>query len=120
MSAVFLGWTLADTAAAVSGDLIGGDNRTIGAVTTDSRGDVQDHLFVALEGESFDGHAFASDVITAGAVAVVVNKGSGITAEPRIEVDSTRKPATLHAQWVQMNGRKMWDLTLNEDQLSRE
>ncbi len=89
MSAVFLGWTLADTAAAVSGDLIGGDSRTIGAVTTDSRGDVQDHLFVALSGESFDGHAFASDVITRGAAAVVVNKDSGIEAEPRIEVDST-------------------------------
>jgi alkaline phosphatase D len=35
----------------------------------------------------------------------------------RLEVDATQQPATLHAQWVQMNGRKMWDITLNEEQL---
>ena len=37
----------------------------------------------------------------------------------RLEVDSTHKPATLHAEWVQMDGRKMWDLSLDEDQLSK-
>jgi UDP-N-acetylmuramoyl-tripeptide--D-alanyl-D-alanine ligase len=90
VNAVFLGWALAETAAAISGDLIGGDDRTIAAVTTDSRGDVAGDLFVALSGESFDGHAFASDVIKRGAAAVVVCKDSGIDVEPRIEVDSTR------------------------------
>ena len=35
----------------------------------------------------------------------------------RLEVDSTREPATLHAAWVQMDGREMWDITLTEDQL---
>ena len=35
----------------------------------------------------------------------------------RLEVDSTQEPATLHAQWVQMNGRKMWDLKLSEKDL---
>ena len=37
----------------------------------------------------------------------------------RLEVDATQQPATLHAQWVQMDGRKMWDITLNEEQLRR-
>jgi len=37
----------------------------------------------------------------------------------RLEVDSTQRPATLHAQWVQMDGRKMWDLALTEEQLRR-
>jgi len=37
----------------------------------------------------------------------------------RLEVDSTHKPATLHAEWVQMDGLKMWDLSLDEDQLSK-
>lgn len=35
----------------------------------------------------------------------------------RLEVDSTQQPATLHAEWVQMNGRKMWDIKLTENQL---
>jgi hypothetical protein len=33
-------------------------------------------------------------------------------------VDSSVVPATLHAEWVQMNGRKMWDLKLTEQQLT--
>ncbi|PHS03047.1 MAG: hypothetical protein COA78_19160 [Blastopirellula sp.] len=37
----------------------------------------------------------------------------------RLEVDSTKQPATLHAEWVQMDGRKMWDLTLTEDDLRK-
>ncbi|MCZ6597672.1 MAG: alkaline phosphatase D family protein [Planctomycetota bacterium] len=37
----------------------------------------------------------------------------------RLEVDSTQQPATLHAQWVQMDGRKMWDVTLTEEQLRK-
>jgi len=36
----------------------------------------------------------------------------------RLEVDSTQSPARLHAQWVQMEGRPMWDVTLTTEQLS--
>jgi alkaline phosphatase D len=35
----------------------------------------------------------------------------------RLEVDSSVDPATLHAEWVQMNGRKMWDLKLTQQEL---
>ena len=35
----------------------------------------------------------------------------------RLEVDSIQEPATLHAEWVQMNGQKMWDIKLTENQL---
>jgi len=35
----------------------------------------------------------------------------------RVEVDSTQQPATLHAEWVQMDGREMWDVSLTEEQL---
>jgi alkaline phosphatase D len=38
----------------------------------------------------------------------------------RLEVDTTQKPATLHAEWVQMNGQKMWDITLNQQQLRKQ
>lgn len=36
----------------------------------------------------------------------------------RLEVDSTQSPARLHAEWVQMKGRPMWDVTLTADELS--
>ncbi|MCC9608984.1 alkaline phosphatase family protein [Blastopirellula sp. JC732] len=35
----------------------------------------------------------------------------------RLEADMTRTPATLHAEWVQRDDRKMWDLKLDETQL---
>ena len=37
----------------------------------------------------------------------------------RLEVDSSKTPPTLHAEWVQMNGRKMWDLELTQQQLTK-
>ena len=37
----------------------------------------------------------------------------------RLEADTTRQPATLNAEWVQMNGRKMWDLKLDENDLRK-
>lgn len=36
----------------------------------------------------------------------------------RLEADSTQTPARLHAEWVQMQGLPMWDVTLTVDQLS--
>ncbi len=36
----------------------------------------------------------------------------------RLEVDSTQSPARLHAEWVQMEGIPMWDITLTEEELT--
>ncbi|MEW4564527.1 alkaline phosphatase D family protein [Bremerella sp. JC770] len=36
----------------------------------------------------------------------------------RLEADNTQSPPQLHAEWVQMHGRPMWDVTLTLDQLS--
>lgn len=38
----------------------------------------------------------------------------------RMEVDSTREPAQLHAEWVQMDRQPMWDITLDETELRRD
>lgn len=38
----------------------------------------------------------------------------------RLEVDSTKTPASLHAKWLQMDGQEMWDLMLDETQVRRE
>lgn len=89
MTAVALGWTLRHVADTVSGELFGSDDRRVDSVTTDSRGAVEGALFVALDGELFDGHDFVEDAIDGGAVAVMVARGSGVEVVPRIEVDST-------------------------------
>lgn len=38
----------------------------------------------------------------------------------RLEVDSTREPAQLHAKWVQMDGQPMWDITLEDTELRKD
>ena len=37
----------------------------------------------------------------------------------RVEIDTTKTPATLDAQWLQMDGQEMWDLTLDETELRK-
>ena len=51
--------SLQEIAKALSGQLLG-DDRTISAVSSDSRQIPADSLFVALQGERFDGHTFFS------------------------------------------------------------
>ena len=89
MTPVSLGWSLADVADATSGVLVGESSDLLATVATDSRQALDGALFVALNGETFDGHSFAAQAIEAGAVAVMVERRAGITATPRIEVAST-------------------------------
>jgi UDP-N-acetylmuramoyl-tripeptide--D-alanyl-D-alanine ligase len=89
MMPVSLGWSLTDVANAVSGDLVGASSVPIETVATDSRQPLDGALFVALKGETFDGHSFAVEAIESGAVAVMVDRDTGTTATPRIEVAST-------------------------------
>lgn len=37
----------------------------------------------------------------------------------RVEVDTTKTPATLEAKWLQMDGQEMWQMSLNEVELTR-
>ncbi len=86
---VSLGWSLAEVAEAVSGDLVGDGSVVINAVATDTRSTLLGNLFVALRGESFDGHVFAPEAIDAGSVGVVVERSTQVVVKPRIEVEST-------------------------------
>ncbi len=67
---------LADVRAATGGAIrTGAQLLPLGGVVTDSRAASEGNLFVALEGESFDGHAFVSTAAAAGATAAVVRRG---------------------------------------------
>lgn len=57
-------------------------------VTTDSRGELEGRLFVALVGERFDGHEYLDDARRRGARAAVVRRGAAVPAGlPALEVD---------------------------------
>ena len=67
--------TIAEILQATQGNLIQGNpNTVITHVSTDSRTLKEDDLFVALVGETFDGHNFLEDVCEQGAIGAVVSK----------------------------------------------
>ena len=84
-----LGWSLAAVAAACGGELHGPADLAIGRVGIDSRHVEAGELFVAVAGETFDGHDFAADAIESGAAAVVVDAAAGVDSVPRIVVADT-------------------------------
>jgi UDP-N-acetylmuramoyl-tripeptide--D-alanyl-D-alanine ligase len=82
-----LNWNLGEVAAGL-GDLVGGGDSIVHGVTTDSRSVGEGDLFVAIAGDTFDGHNFVNQAMQAGAVGAVVASGRS-DIEPRIEVVAT-------------------------------
>lgn len=72
---------LADVAAATGGTIVHGQKLApLEGVCTDSRTVADGNLFVALGGESFDGHAFVPAAAGAGAAAALVRRGVPLPA----------------------------------------
>lgn len=80
--------TIADAAKAVGGHFT--ENGTFCGVCTDSRKICKGCLFVALEGEKFDGHDFIKNAEKEGAAAVLCRKRADCSV-PVIYVDDTRE-----------------------------
>jgi UDP-N-acetylmuramoyl-tripeptide--D-alanyl-D-alanine ligase len=76
-------------AAHATGATLSGDATEVRGVTTDSRGDLAGKLFVALEGERFDGHDFVGAAVRAGAAAVLVNRDADAGTATQLRVAST-------------------------------
>ena len=77
-------FTLDELLAATSGRAIGLDGAEVESISTDSRTVPAGGLFVALRGETHDGHRFVEPARARGAVAMVA-AGAGVEG-PRIEV----------------------------------
>jgi len=76
--------------AATGGALRGPELTRIVGIVTDSRAVEAGNLFVALRGEHFDGHQFATRAFDDGAAAVLVEQGVELPAHvSAIEVDDT-------------------------------
>jgi alanine racemase len=94
----------------VGGTLTGDDaSMEISEVVTDSRAAFARHsLFVALDGDHFDGHAFVNDAAEKGACAAVVSKGS---ADDYPGLALIHVPDTLAAlQSLAANWRALFDI----------
>src|SRR6516165_588520 len=80
---------------ATAGTRVSGDGEAqFSSLTIDSRAVEPGGLFVAVKGDRFDGHDFASTAIAAGARGVVIGRGRGLTLPSDavvIEVDDTVK-----------------------------
>jgi len=83
-------WTLAELARSCGGRIVGAPDVVVESVSTDSRTLGRGALFVAVRGETFDGHDHASDAVARGAVAVLVSRApDAALAAPAIVVDDT-------------------------------
>lgn len=89
---------LSQLAQIAHGELTGGDI-SIDAVTTDTRHLTPGCLFVALAGERFDGHNFATDAVKGGASALLVSRRLDLNV-PQVVVDDTRLAFGQMAAWV--------------------
>ncbi|MGB3294885.1 MAG: UDP-N-acetylmuramoyl-tripeptide--D-alanyl-D-alanine ligase [Phormidesmis sp.] len=75
-------------------------SRVVTGVTTDTRTVLPGDLFVALAGETFDGHDFVEQAIAKGAIAVVVRRGAlSENAVPQLEVEDTLTAYQSLGRW---------------------
>ena len=88
--------TLAELVAPLEAQLIGAD-REFCAVTTDSRTLTGGELFVALQGEHFDGHDFLGQAAAGGAVAALVSRAGELPLSHLRVADTQRALGRLGA-----------------------
>lgn len=76
-------------------------SQPVTGITTDTRTIQPGDLFVALEGETFNGHDFAAQVIAQGAIAAIVRQDAVPTADPwpRLEVADTLAAYQALGRW---------------------
>jgi UDP-N-acetylmuramoyl-tripeptide--D-alanyl-D-alanine ligase len=72
---------------------------TITGVTTDTRNLQPGNLFVALQGENFDGHQFVPQAIQQGAIAAVVDRSHAFPNLPILTVDNTLQAYQALGRW---------------------
>ena len=83
---------------------------SIRSISSDSRRVSSGTLFIAVQGENYDGHDFVNDAVERGAVGVVNSTGRKATslAVPQIEVSDTRRAvAAISAAFYDHPSRKM-------------
>lgn len=96
--------SLSELATIVSGQLLTKDQcfsqeMSVSEITIDSRTVKPESLFIALQGEHFDGHDFVEQAIAAGTNALLVNRVLTVSV-PQIIVENTRLALGKMASWL--------------------
>ncbi len=93
---------LSDLAAMVKGTLVGGgeDERISGPVVVDSRRARQGCVFIAMRGETTDGHEFVDAAIAGGAIAVIAERPLNIRVPVVVVADSLDALSSLAREVV--------------------
>src|SRR2546430_12892741 len=87
-----MSFRLFELAEATGGRVAGaGADLVLDRLVIDSRRATPGSLFVALVGETTDGHHFLAEAVEAGASAVLCQSAPADLAVPRVEVDDTRE-----------------------------
>ncbi|HEY9607158.1 MAG TPA: Mur ligase domain-containing protein, partial [Allocoleopsis sp.] len=70
-------------------------------ITTDTRSLQPGHVFLALRGETFDGHDFARGAVEKGAIAAIVDRrmASQLDGIPQLQVEDTLQAYQQIARW---------------------
>lgn len=72
---------------------------TAQGISTDTRTVEPGQLFVALRGESFDGHRFVAQAIASGAIAAIVDQPTAVAVPQLLVKDTLRAYQTLGRWW---------------------
>ena len=98
-----MNWRLGDMHQCLPGSrLIGDADICVARVHTDSRSVLPDDLFVALQGERFDAHAFLNQLSGLGVKAAIAQRGLAAAGLSGLEVDDTLQALqTLAHAWRQ-------------------
>ena len=91
--------SLSEVARMVGGTLVGDGATHLASVGTDSRNAAQHSLFVALKGESFDGHGFAVQACRDGAAAALLDHAVEGIASAVVVSDTKLALGQLAAAW---------------------
>ena len=91
---------LLTAASAVDGHVVG-DDAVFEQVVIDTRDLHGGELFIALQGDHFDGQDFAQDAKRSGAVAVMANRQLEVDLPTLVVADTTRSLGQLAAYWRQ-------------------
>jgi len=99
-------WTIDDVVKGTGGSLLQRGERPITGVSTDTRADLNGHIFFALRGENFDAHEFAGAAVERGASILLVDREIPKVANEVtvIRVDDTLSALQKFGTWH----RKRW------------
>ena len=75
------------------------DNKVISSIVIDNRKAIKDSLFIAIKGDTHDGHDYITKAVEAGCIAVVSEKKIKDIDAPVFVVEDTRKAIMAIAKY---------------------